>query len=497
MASNTSDGDDKVVEFPKTAEERRAFRKAQQSTAAQKIVNAFIGAVDGPDTMFADANGVGFADMRVDGHRETWPIRSKAFRSAYIRYLKRQLEELVNAGSSMAGWLSVSIKKHRVNEAIDDFEMQAISSGLVREVHVRVAADGGDIYVDLGNAAWHAVRVTALGWVVVQDPPVRFRRSAGMLPLPFPERGIAIDRLRPFLNVTDSDFVLVVAYLLGALRPCGPYPMLALIGEQGTAKTSLVRMLRSLVDPSVVPTTALSLSGRDLYIAASNAHVLAFENVSKLSDTMSDYLCRLATGGGFRTRALYKDTDETMIRAARPIMVEGISNFVTRSDLMDRSIVLALEPLIDRKTEADLRAEFERLRPGLFGALLDCLVTGLRQLPGTRLANPPRMADFATWAVACGLDGFEVAYASNRQAAIDSVLEHDALARAVRALMAKRRTWQGTATELLDQLGDVSPNPKTLSDELRRLAPLLRSVGIDVRHHRTKVQRGIVISRLR
>ena len=95
--------------------------------------------------------------------------------------------------------------------------------------------------------------------------------------------------------------------------------------------------------------------------------------------------------------------------------------------------------------------------------------------------------------MACA-DGFEVAYAGNRQAAIDPCWS-TTLARAV--CRDERRTWQGTATELLDQLGDVSPNPKTLSDELRRLAPLLRSVGIDVRHHRTKVQRGIVISRER
>ena len=122
---------------------------------------------------------------------------------------------------------------------------------------------------------------------------------------------------------------------------------------------------------------------------------------------MSDYLCRLATGGGVRTRALFRDVDETLLRATRPIMLEGIANFITRADLMDRAIILALEPLTERKTERVLQAEFERLRPGLFGALLDHLVTGIRQLPDTHLTSLPRMADFATWAVACGLDGFE------------------------------------------------------------------------------------------
>src|SRR4029077_21010715 len=189
---------------------------------------------------------------------------------------------------------------------------------------------------------------------------------------------------------------------------------------------------------------------------------------------MSDYLCRLATGGGVRTRALFKDTDETLLRATRPGILEGITNFIVRADLMERAVTLPLEPLADRKTERALQREFEGLRPGLFGALLDHLVVGVRQVPDTHLANPPRMADFATWCAACGLSGFEAAYAANRQAAIDVVLEHDVLARAVRALVAQQDMWEGTASELLDLVGPAvrGMNAKALSDELNRLAPM-------------------------
>ena len=162
---------------------------------------------------------------------------------------------------------------------------------------------------------------------------------------------------------------------------------------------------------------------------------------------------------------------------------------------MDLAIILALEPLANRKTERVLQAEFERLRPGLFGALLDQLVIGIRHLPHTSLANPPRMADFATWAVACGLDGFEAAYTANRQAAIDVILEHDSLAQAVRALV--KNEWAGTATELLDLLGSSIKitNPKVLSDELTQLAPMLRTVGLDIKHQRKADRRGIRIIR--
>jgi hypothetical protein len=494
MASGTGGGEDKLVAFPNAAE-RVALRKARQDVEQQKLVNLFIDEA-GSDALFSTGDSVAFADLIVAGHRETWPVRSKQFRYEYIRYLKRQFERLTGAGTVLAVTMGRSLKKSAINTAIDEFEMRAICSRSMREVHVRVAADGDDLYIDLVDPDWHAVRVTAAGWSVVQSPPVRFRRTSGMRPLPFPERSASIDALRPFLNINENDFVLVTAFLLAALQPHGPYPIFTLIGEQGASKTSLVRMLRSLVDPSSVPSGALPFSGRDLYIAAHNAHVQAFENVSKLSDLMSDHLCRLATGGGIRTRALFTNSDETLIRMARPIMLEGIANFVTRADLLDRAIIFVTEPLPHRKTERILHTEFERQRPGIFGALLDRLVIGIRQLPDTRLADPPRMADFATWAVACGLDDFETAYRANRQAAIDVVLDHDALARAVRAFV--QQEWTGTATELLDLLGPSVKitNAKTLSDELTRLAPMLRTVGLDIKYQRKADRRGIRIIRL-
>ena len=459
MTSGTTGGDDNVFTFPKTAAERAALRKARQDLERQKLVNLFI-VEAGSDALFPTADGVAFADLIVAGHRETWPIRSKQFRYEFIRYLKRQFEQLTEAETDLALTMGQSLKKSAVNAAIDEFEMQAICSRSIREVHVRVAATA----------------TTSISILPMRiGTPCASRRRAGRSckahrcvsdaapecsHCRFPARGMSIDRLRPFLNINANDFVLVVAYLLAALRPGGPYPVLALIGEHGTAKTTLVRVLRSLIDPSTVPSSALPFSGRDLFIAAHNSHVQAFENVSKLSNAMSDYLCRLATGGGVRTRALFKDVDETLLRATRPIMLEGIANYITRADLMDRAIILALEPLTDRKTERVLQAEFERLRPGLFGALLDHLVIGIRQLPDTHLTSSPRMADFATWAVACGLDGFEQAYAANRQAAIDVVLEHDVLARAVRALVVQQREWQGNRERAARPLRARSPNPE-------------------------------------
>jgi hypothetical protein len=98
--------------------------------------------------------------------------------------------------------------------------------------------------------------------------------------------------------------VLVVAWLLAALRS-SPYPLLAISGEHGSAKTVLSKLLRGLVDPKVAPVRALPREQRELMIAANNGHLLAFDNFSGLPAWLSDALCRLASGGSFAVRQLY------------------------------------------------------------------------------------------------------------------------------------------------------------------------------------------------
>ena len=485
--------DDKVVEFPSTEQERAALRKAKQDKAKQDLINRF---VDEPNGLFHSPDGRAYADLFVEGCRQTWAVKSSRFRQEYMRYVSRRMQQILDAEPEMAVALRGSLSKSAVNAAIDNFEAKAIVSNIERNVHLRVASDSGDLFVDCCDRGWRAIRITGAGWKVIEAPTaVRFRRTKGMRPLPDPQRGTRIEELRPFLNVNDGDFVLVVAVILAALRYRGPYPVLVLTGEQGTAKSSFARIVRSLIDPSWVPLSSLPASSRDLFIAAANQHVLSFENLSKLTNNMSDNLCRLATGGGFRVRALYTDSDEILFDVSRPIILNGISNFVTRGDLQDRAIVLPLARISNRRTERELFADFEHKRAGIFGALLDLMVRGVGALADTVLTDPPRMADFATWGVACGLSGFEAAYAANRQAAIDVLLEHDLLAKSVMTML--ELPWTGAPQRLLNVIGQVTgiTNPKTMSDELSRLAPMLRTVGIEVSYERTAAARLIRIER--
>src|ERR1035437_10857148 len=270
-----------------------------------------------------------------------------------------------------------------------------------------------------------------------------------MQTLPTPMPGGSVETRRSFLNVqSDNDFVLVVAWAMAVLRNRGPYPVMVVSGEQGSAKSTFFAILRALLDPNVAPLRALPREERDLFIAASNGHVLAFDNVSGLPAWISDTLCRLATGGGFAVRQLYTDQDEVLFDAARPVILNGIEDIVTRPDLADRAVFLTLEPIPEerRRSEAELWAAFEAERPRILGVLLDAVARGLAELPRTKLDELPRMADFALWATACETalwtsGTFWSAYCGNRDEAVEGVIDADPIAATVRALMLARTEW--------------------------------------------------------
>ena len=464
--------------------------------------NQLISIAEGGCTLFHDS-GDAFAEIENAGHCETWPVRSLGFRQwLQLRYFKEQHGGAPN--------------NEALKSARDTIEARARFEGPERKVYRRVATgENGSLYLDLCDPAWRAIEVDAKGWRIVDRPPVPFIRSRTMRQLPAPEDG-GIDDLRQLLNLAaDGDFILAVAWVLAALRDEGPYPVLVLTGEQGSAKSTCARMLRALVDPCEPPLRSVPRNEQDLFIAARNGHVLAFDNLGGVPTWLSDALCRLSTGGGFAARELYTDDEEVVISAERPLILNGIDEVVARGDLADRAIFLTLSAILeeDRKPEAELWARFDEARPRILGALLNALVEGVRRHPDVKLDRLPRMADFAKWVVACESAIFEAgafigAYTGNRADAIESVIDANPVASAIRELMEKRASWAGTATELLTELegtagGTVTKGKgrewptsgRSLGRRLNRLSSALRPVGIEIDRDRGGRARRIDISR--
>ena len=234
-------------------------------------------------------------------------------------------------------------------------------------------------------------------------------------------------------------------------------------------------------------------------IAANNGYVLAFDNLSGLPNWLSDALCRLATGGSFAVRQLYTDDEEVLFEAARPILLNGIEEVVSRPDLGDRAIFLTLapdcrgEPALRGRTLARVRdrAAPHSRRPARRGgawAARDRQCSPRCSCRAWQISRSgPRLAKPALWPAGT----FARAYAANRRAAIESIIEADPIATCVRTIMADRTTWTGSASDLLrlcaesarDDISGSTPwakNPRALAGRLRRAQTFLRTLGIEI-----------------
>jgi len=367
---------------PADGQEHGAEPSKEKKTQAQKLIE-----LADDIELFHDADHNAYA-LAVEGERRI--VSRVQGRDFKLLLLQRYYQKHQSGPNDEA-----------LRTALRTLEARAIFDGKAFEVSLRTARHGGNLYLNLGRDDGAIVEITSVGWRIVDDAPVRFVRSPGMLPLPTPERGGSITALAKIMNLdAKADFILATSWLIGALGR-GPYPIAAFTGEQGTAKSTSTRCLRKILDPNKALLRSLPREERDLAITAQNSHVLTFDNLSGLPAWTSDALCKLATGGGFSCRELYSNDGEWIFDALRPIIMNGIEDFATRSDLASRCIFLKLKPILEdgRKTEAELDALLEQEAAKILGALLDAVAFGLAN-PVT-LPSKPRMADFAEWAASC------------------------------------------------------------------------------------------------
>jgi hypothetical protein len=449
--------------------------------------------------LFHSPDGEPFLSISGGQYRETRAVGAK--RSDFREWLSGLYYRNTGQVASEAA----------ISEAASVLTGRAKYDGPEHRVHVRVAEHEGCIYVDLANNAWQAVKISPDGWTVVDLPPVRFIRPPGMKALPEPVPGGSVDELRPLINIGGNDqWVLLVSWIVAAYRPRGPYPPLIIEGPQGSTKSSLTKVLRSLTDPNTAEKRSLPKNEHHLMISAKSSWLMEFDNVSGIPDWLSDAFCRLSTGGAFSTRRYYSDDSERLFEASRPILINGIDVNATRGDLLDRAIILTLLQIAPtvRRAEQDFWREVETVLPRVLGAIFTVIAGALRALPEVRLEGLPRMADFAIWATAAEqalgwpTGTFMDAYNRNRAAATDLALESFALLPSIESLLASQGSFTGRATELLDALRQTDVNNHTtstkgwpsdgrgLSEKLTRFQLHLMSLGIDIRFEQTAGSRS-------
>jgi hypothetical protein len=504
---------------------------SERSTMERLIMYARSGA-----TFFHNAAKEGFASVVKDSHRENYEISSPRFklwvRHEFWRREKERLEaaaleveRALHEGEVKADMPAV-VRDRDLADAIRQLESIALFEGRQEEVHIRTAGHDGKVYIDMGDDAWRAIEVSPEGWRIVEgeEIPVRFIRPKGLLALPEPApRGEGcLDKLLSLLNLGEGEDakrnrILILAWLSHAYLPTGPYPVLTLTGPQGAAKSHALRILRNLVDPSVAPGSTKPRSEHDAYIDASANWVIAYDNLPTVPAWLSNVLCDIATGGGFRTRTLYTNRDQEIFQDKRPIILAGIGSVATRSDLLDRAAIVNL-PRIDpkaRRKEATISRMLEEAQPQILSAILDAVAVGLAKKEDVVLEELPRMADFAVWGIAteealgAAPGEFMAAYTESRQDASDTALEawalSDTFIEFAHQFAGVENAWEGTATALLGRLNayvedeDVKrakewpKSASTLGAQINALVPDLLEVGINVTSGRTNKKRMLRI----
>ena len=293
---------------------------------------------------------------------------------------------------------------------------------------------------------------------------------------------------------------LVLAWLLDSLRPDTPYPVLELAGEMGSSKSTTQRRLRALIDPAQVPLRGAPKSVEDIHIAAANAQVCSFENLSSLSAEMQDALCILSTGGGYATRQLYTNGGEHVIQSKRPVVLNGINGVATAPDLIERVISVELPAITAKKRqdEQSLEAAWQKDYPAIFTGLIALFSEALALLPTVQIPEgmQKRMIDYQRLgeAVCMALDGkggdFSQRLDSLYGESMARGLESYGVAVGVQMLSARPegREWEGTYLQLLTELNRMQEidrsnwprSPRHLSGQIKRIAPGLRRAGVRI-----------------
>jgi len=454
--------------------------------------------------LFHDALGAGFARVPVGSHTEIWSCRSRNFKQ-WLAGMLWKTEQRAARSDALSSALNVVESKAR-------FECSE------HKLHLRVAWQDNAIWIDKTDANWSAIKVTTRGWEVVADPPILFRRRSHQRPMPDPTEGGDLHELLSFVNLSDpAQELLLLVYGVCCFIPDIPHPIPVLHGPQGSAKTTLFRMLRRLVDPSALEVLSFPRTNTELVQQLSHHWVPYYDNITSLPVRVSDALCRTVTGEGSSKRELYSDDEDVIYEFRRCVGLNGVNVAARRADLLDRGLLFALESIDPGRREPEeviLRA-FEAERPRLLGSALDVLSRAMQLRGRVRLSRSPRMVDFAHWgyaiAQALGHTGeeFLAAYERNAQARNEEALQTSPVAAMVAEFMERRTEWEGTATELLAELVPLAQRrsvntkarewpgaPHVLTRRLNEVRPNLAAVGIEVTPRRDGQRRTVLLQKL-
>jgi hypothetical protein len=390
-----------------------------------------------------------------------------------------------------------ALNKSQLETVIGNIEAEALSSNEKHTLFLRVAEFNNSLYYDLGDGL--SVKIDPDNWNITKNTPILFKRYPISKTQVIPIRDGDAYKIFDFFNIQDeSTKLLLLIWIIAGFVENIPHPILIIYGVQGSAKSTSVRYIGKVIDPTDI---------RDLSIKDVENAMLIFDqiwlapldNKSHLRQEESDLLCRMSTGGSLTRRRLYTDSNLMIRHLRRLVVINGIDLVAKQPDLLDRCLIVDLDRIPDskRKPESILNDSFEKELPSILGGCFDILAKAYAIRPTVKLSSSPRMADFAYWGAAILRaikpdaidDDFLKIYDENVKRQENEAINASPLAYFIlKYLQEKAETLSGTPTELLDLLKDFAghnaytlpKSPSFFGKKIKEIKPSLEKYGIKI-----------------
>jgi 5S rRNA maturation endonuclease (ribonuclease M5)/energy-coupling factor transporter ATP-binding protein EcfA2 len=467
---------------------------------ATKIYNSAMGNAK----LFTDERDAAYAAISLNQHYEVWSIGSRRF-NLWLQQKGKQCNDNKLPYSEA------------INQAKKQLEAVAYFQGGDIKLNNRVAKVNNYFYYDLSNKSWEAVKITKDDWEIIK-PPILFRRNAHQKPQVKPAKTGNGDpwEFLNHVNVKKDNQLLLMVSLISALIPEIPHILTIIHGPQGSAKSTLLEFMRGVIDPSQTPLLRIPRNDRDIIQNFDHHYCTYFDNVSKIPKWLSDIFCRAVTGEGIEARSLYTDEEAFIRQYKRVIGLTGINVAATEPDLLDRSILIELNPIpkSERKEIRVIKNEFRKALPKILAGIFDTIVKAKNIYPDVELEELHRMADFSRWgyaiAEALGKSGdkFLQDYTEDEQERNLEVIEDNPLGQALLIFLEDRQNWKGSPGELLEKLERIAEketidiehklwpgSPAWVTRRINELQPLLVAEGINYKSKRNKKKRILFFSK--
>lgn len=410
-----------------------------------------------------------------------------------------------------------AVPKEALQQVQDTLAVKAQIEGKEITPAYRCAYQDGKIYYYLADREQTVICIDENGYRVIAESPVPFIKKQNMSEQVLPKR--AKDTLKKlgmkyWQFATPDDRILHWILLISRFIAEGSQPLIYYFGDRGSAKSTSMRLDKMIVDPSEIDIKALPKSISDAVAAVSNQYMVSFDNVSRISDELSDIFCIVATHGYYSKKMLYSNNQEFAIKLNARVSFSGITNLSTKPDLIDRIVCLKLNRIdsSNRRTEEKIMKEFQTDLPYILDKIFRILSKAIPIYNDLKLERLPRMADFAKWgyaiaeALGYGGERFLRIYESNQADLLENLVSEDSLITVLIEAMKKHNYFKGTVTELLVSLTNMAEkmeidtrvgwarDASSLSRKLYENQSVLSMFGISVNRGKSNGDRYIELT---